>query len=269
MSPLRLAVIGDPISHSRSPAIHNAALHALGIEGTYVARHVTTDDVNEVFAEIRRGDLDGINVTMPHKIAAAALCDELSDDARASDSVNTVVRRPDGTLVGHSTDVSGLRSIWKRKLPHDRAVLVLGTGGAAAAACLAASGRTVYVSARRAEAVTALSHKLPIDIIPIPWETAVVEAVVINATPLGMHGEALAEPILRLASAVVDMAYGDEPTPAVSRARELGLPLADGIDVLVAQAADAFRLWTSMEPPVDVMTAAARKPLSEDSRTPN
>ena len=262
MSPLRLAVIGDPISHSRSPAIHNAALHALGIEGTYVARHVTTGDVNEVFAEIRRGDLDGINVTMPHKLAAAALCDELSDDARASDSVNTVVRRPDGTLVGHSTDVSGLRSIWKRKLPHDRAVLVLGTGGGA-------SGRTVYVSARRAEAVTALSHKLPIDIIPIPWETAVVEAVVINATPLGMHGEALAEPILRLASAVVDMAYGDEPTPAVSRARELGLPVADGIDVLVAQAADAFRLWTSMEPPVDVMTAAARKPLSEDSRTPN
>ena len=94
----------------------------------------------------------------------------------------------------------------------------------------------------------------------IPWETAVVEAVVINATPLGMHGEALAAPILRLASAVVDMAYGDEATPAVLEARELGLPVADGIDVLVAQAADAFRLWTRMEPPVDVMTAAARNP---------
>lgn len=259
--PLRLAVVGDPISHSRSPLIHGAALDALGIEGSYTAIEVDTAAMTAIVEDIRRGDLDGVNVTMPHKGVAAALVDELTADAGRARSVNTIVRRPDGTLVGHSTDVSALRRLWPLDPPTP--ILVLGAGGAAAAACLAAEEGTLYVSARRPEAVTHLRHQLEMDLVRVPWATAVVGAVVVNATPMGMSGEALDRRLLELGGGLVDLAYGPSPTPAVEVARELGLPTVDGLEVLVAQAADSFRLWTGRLAPVDVMLEALRKSSRE------
>lgn len=252
---LQLAVVGDPISHSRSPVIHNAALRALGMDGLYTARRIRGPEMEEVMAELRRGGLHGINVTMPLKGVAAALVDDLSPDARRSGSVNTVVRRPDGTLIGHSTDISAMRRLWPA--PRPSPVLVLGAGGAAAAACLAATGRTLYVSARRSGAVPALSDKLSMELVEVPWATAVVEAVVVNATPLGMQGESLPARIVPLASSLVDLAYGDDTTPATDEARRRQLPTVDGIEFLVAQAADSFRLWTGREPSLEAMTEAA------------
>lgn len=267
MDPINLSVIGDPISHSRSPAIHSAALAALGLTGTYTARQVRSGELEALMGEIRTGSLDGVNVTMPHKTAVAGLCDRLDPDASASLSVNTVVRR-EGELVGFSTDVSGLRRLW-RTMPPDRPVLVLGNGGAAAAACLAAQGRTLYVSARRSEAAAELVGRIDRPAVVIPWGTAVVEAIVVNATPLGMKGEPLADRVVELASGLVDMAYGPDETPAVARAKEMKIPVSDGIDVLVAQAADSFKLWTGLEPPISVMESAARNRSSEGSSTPN
>lgn len=266
-APLCLAVVGDPISHSKSPAIHNAALAALGIEGTYVARRARGPDMEQVFADLRSGALDGINVTMPLKGVAAALVDELDPDARRAGSVNTVVRQPDGLLLGYSTDTSALRRLWPVDSPSP--THVLGAGGAAAAACLAARGRTLYVSARRPGAVAALGDSLALSLVEVPWGSAVVDAVLVNATPLGMHGESLAPRQVRLAAGLIDLAYGDETTPAVTAAREAGIPTVDGIEFLAAQAADAFSLWTGRDAPIDIMVAAARNYSSERPPTPN
>jgi shikimate dehydrogenase len=264
---LRLAVVGDPISHSRSPDIHRAALGAVGIEGSYDALRVDSDGMSQIVEDIRRGALDGVNVTMPHKGVAAALVDDLSQDARRARSVNTIVRHPDGTLVGHSTDVTALRRLWPVDTPAP--ALVLGAGGAAAAACLAAGQRTVYVSARRPEAVTHLRHQLEMDLVRVPWGTAVVGAIVVNATPVGMADDELEPRIVELAGAVIDLAYGPEETGTITLARSLGLAAVDGLEVLVAQAADAFRLWTGRDAPVDVMVEALRNSSRETRLTPN
>lgn len=261
--------MGDPIDHSRSPGIHTAAFAETGIEGTYVARQIASGQLDAVFEQLRAGALDGINVTMPHKPEAARLCDELSTEALRSSSVNTVVRLDDGRLIGHSTDVTALRRLWGRTLPTDHPVLVLGAGGAASAACLAARGRTIYASARRNGAVDALQNHLDRPVVSVPWESAVAEAVVVNATPLGMRGESLPSAVLRLAAGLVDLAYGDAATPAVDRARSVGLPVIDGLEVLVAQAVDSFRLWTGREPSFQALHEAARNYSRQADSAPN
>lgn len=258
---MRLAVVGDPISHSLSPVIHQAALAAVGIEGSYTTIRVDSEGMAGVVADLRQGKLDGINVTMPHKGIASALVDDLTADARRARSVNTIVRASDGTLVGHSTDVTALRRLWP--VASATPVLVLGAGGAAAAACLAGGDRHLYVSARRPEAVTHLRHQLEMELDRVPWGAAVVEAVVVNATPIGMSGEEFPPRIVDLAAAVIDLAYGENPTPLVASAVAAGLPVVDGRQVLVAQAADSFRLWTGREAPVSVMREALQNFSSE------
>lgn len=255
-------MIGDPIDHSRSPAIHTAALAHLGMDGTYTTLRVAAADVGATIERVRSGEFDGLNVTMPHKPAVARLMDRLTPEAERSQSVNTVVRDPDGRLAGHTTDVSALRRLWRSEaLPQDRPVLILGAGGAAAAACLAVSGSSVYIGARRPEAATALVTDLGLDMRTLAWGVAVADAVVVNATSLGMRGEELPDRVIDLACAVVDLAYGPAETPAVASARRRGLPVVDGLAVLVAQAADSFRLWTGVEAPVDVMMEAAEADL--------
>lgn len=258
--PIRLAVVGDPVEHSLSPVIHTAALESLGLAGGYKARRVDGDGLRVVMDELRAGALDGVNVTMPHKRLAAELVDELTVDARRSGSVNTIVRAGD-VLVGHTTDVSGLGRLWRqREIPSDRPILVLGSGGSAAAACLVVSGATVYMSARRIESTLALGAGLALELVPLRWGTAVSDAVVVNATPLGMGGERLPDRVVELCSALIDLPYAPTPTPAVDAARSRQVPVIDGLDLLVAQAADSFRLWTGRVPPSGVMEAAARNP---------
>jgi shikimate dehydrogenase len=254
---VKLVLLGDPVAHSRSPAIHEAALAACGIEGRYVARRVDEPGLYRAVAEIRAGALDGANVTMPHKRVAAAACDRLSPEASACRSVNTVV--PSGEeAVGHSTDVSGIRFLAAHLGCGDPAeILVLGAGGAAAAALVAFAGRRVFISTRRADAAVRLAASLGMAE-PHPWGEPRPGAVLVNATPLGMAGEPLPDGIVEAASALLDMPYGASVTPAVALARRLGIPAADGIDLLVAQAADSFRLWTGIPAPLDVMEAAAR-----------
>ena len=267
---MKLAVIGDPINHSRSPAIHTAALRALGIDGSYVGLRVASEDVEAILARVRNGEFDGINVTMPHKRAAAELVDDLSDDARRSASVNTIVRGAGGRLSGHSTDITALRRLWRQSgLPVDRPALVMGAGGAAAAACLAVPSPTVYLSARRPEAARDLVAAVDRPVVVVPWQAAVSDSVVINATTLGMKGEELAGRVMMLASGLIDLAYGSDVTPAVAAARQRGIPTVDGLDVLVGQAGDSFRLWTGREPPWEAMAEAARNPSRPGTGQPN
>lgn len=254
---MRLVLLGDPVAHSRSPAIHEAAMAACGIEGRYTVRRVDEEGLYRAVAEIRSGALDGGNVTMPCKGIAAAACDELSSEAAACRSVNTLVRR-NGAVMGFSTDVSGVRDVFERIAPDRSApVLVLGSGGAAAAALVALADRRVWIAARRHDAAVRLADSVGSGE-PYPWGRPLVEAVVVNATPLGMRGESLPDGVVEASGALLDMPYGPEATPATATAHRLGIPAADGVDLLVAQAAGSFRLWTGVDAPLSAMHAAAR-----------
>ncbi|MCH7585677.1 MAG: shikimate dehydrogenase [Acidobacteria bacterium] len=253
---MHLVLLGDPVEHSRSPAIHQAALRALGLTGTYVARRTDGDGVVAACVEIRDGALGGANVTMPLKKAALVAVDAASEPARRAGAVNTLCFRS-GAVFGENTDIGGFSDVWEhRGLPDDAPILVLGAGGAAAAVMLAREGSEILASSRRRGAVTELASQLGVTVSEVPWGVAVVGAVVVNATPLGMAGELLPEGIVDAAVGLFDLAYGADTTPAVAEAGQR--PVADGIDMLVAQAARSFEMWTGRRAPLEVMETAAR-----------
>ncbi len=258
---IRLAVLGDPIAHSKSPAMHQAALDALGIEGVYEARRVGTAGMEEQADLVRSGELDGANITMPHKEKAFLLCDGVSDPASQAESVNTWCREGH-SLIGHSTDIVGIRQCWDEVGFEDHPVLILGSGGVSRAAVVALGDRQLMISSRPEDADFTLLERCGVNGTWIPWGEAVEHAVIFNCTPLGMRGEHLPAGLMESAEGLIDMVYGPEPTPAVRAALEMQIPVIDGIDLLVAQAEASFRLWTGVEPPPGVMAAAARKASS-------
>jgi shikimate dehydrogenase len=253
---VKLVLLGDPVRHSLSPTIQNAALAAASLVGSYEARTVDEAGLRGAFLEIRSGALDGANVTMPHKHRAALLCDRLEPLAQRTGAVNTLVR-VGSEVIGHNTDIAGILGAWAENgLPVGRTVHVLGAGGAAAAALLAFEHGDVIVSARRQSAGMRLADSVGVSVDEVPWGSAVPGAVVVNATPLGMHGESLPEGVLTSATGLLDMAYGPAPTPAVLEMRARNLPAADGSDMLLAQGAASFRLWTGRSASVTGMRAA-------------
>jgi shikimate dehydrogenase len=178
---------------------------------------------------------------MPLKEEAAHLCDLFTPEAERSGSVNAL-KSHDGRVIGHSTDVVAFREILDRWAHHP--IYVLGAGGAARAA-LAAAGEdaTAFVSARRHEAALALAERFE-GVTALSWDYSMPGGVLINATPLGMRGEPLPDGRLESSLALVDLPYGKQATPAVTAARELGIPVVDGIEFLAIQAAAVFTWWT-------------------------
>ncbi len=260
---LKLAVLGDPIGHSLSPRLHTAALRAAGIEGSYEARRVDENGMAVAIEEIRRGELHGANVTMPHKRLAARLVDELGGQAARAGSVNTLVVRG-STVVGESTDVAGIRLAWDG-LPEGPA-LILGGGGAAAAALLALEGRPLIVAARSSAAAIRLIERTGVAADYAEWASPIAGAVIVNATPLGMAGESLPPGLLEAASGLFDMPYGPLPTEAAKAATSLGIPVVEGVEMLLAQAALSFELWTGVAAPLRAMQAVLE---ADHSAEPN
>jgi len=255
---MRYAVVGDPVEHSRSPAIHNAGFKALGIGSEFGHMLVPADGFDQAILALCSGQLDGVSVTMPHKLNAFEAADERSDTALRTGAVNTLIVE-DGALIGHNTDVAGVRHALEAvEADAEDPILLLGHGGAAAAALLAVAGRDIYLSGREIEKADALIRRVDVEATPIPWGEPVPMATVINATPIGMAGEFLPAGVVERAAALIDMPYGDERSPAVAHALALGLPTADGITMLVGQAAGAFTLFTGEEAPIFVMDEAAR-----------
>lgn len=263
------AVIGDPVRHSLSPTIHNAAFAALGLDWVYVALPVAAGRGAEAVAAMRVLGIEGLSVTMPHKATVAAAVDRRSAVAERLGVVNCVFTDGD-ELVGDSTDGDG----FVRSLAHDSGislagarVMILGTGGAAKA-IIEAVGRAqpaelVVVSRdlnRAAEVATALAPG-------VGRAGAVSEAgamdVVVNATPVGMaggpdpDGQPLPADLLTSAHTVVDIVYNPRVTPLLAAAGQAGATAVGGVGMLIHQAALAFEHWTGREAPVDAMTAAA------------
>lgn len=255
---MRFAIVGDPVEHSRSPAIHNAAFESLGISAEFDFWKVSRERFSDVEGALRTRELDGASVTMPHKHHAFEATDVLSDTARRTGAVNTMVLR-NGGLFGHNTDVMGvlhaLNAVGTRQ---DEPVLILGTGGAAAASLVAVEGREISVSGRNAAASQALIDRVGVEAGVVPWGTWVQSATVINATPLGMHRESLPAGVTERAGALIDMTYGDQRSPAFTDAMAFGIPAADGLTMLVGQAVEAFEVFTGQQASVLVMEQAAR-----------
>jgi shikimate dehydrogenase len=257
-------LIGDPVAHSRSPAILNAGFRAADLNWIYVAFPVPRGQGAEAVRAARALGLAGLTVTMPHKADAAAACDDLTPDAAALGAVNVVTVEPDGTLAGSSTDGEGfVRSVRDEGFdPAGTDVLVAGAGGAARAivVALGGAGARVTVAGRRRQAAEAAAGLVPgghgarLDEVD-PG----VFALVVNATPLGMHGEEGPVPVERLnpGQLVVDTVYHPMETPFLAAARARGIRAANGLGMLVHQAALAFEGWTGVEAPLAVMRAAA------------
>ena len=258
------AVIGDPIEHSRSPAIHNAAFEASGLDWVYVALRVASADLADAVAGFRAMGIAGLSVTTPHKTSIVSLLDRSSPSAETLGAVNCVTR--DGEdLVGHNTDGDGLVDALLETGfdPRGRRCLVLGAGGAARAAVLAlgvAGAAEVGVAARRAEAAAAAAVLAGPAGRAVPFDAGPYELVV-NATPLGM-GPSDPIPVpaegISPGQTVVDLAYAAGMTPFLGAAAAVGATCVDGLCPLLHQAARAFALWTGHSAPLDVMRVALR-----------
>jgi shikimate dehydrogenase len=247
--------------------MHRAALAHAGLPGDYQARDVDAAGFAIPVDELRRGVLDGANVTMPHKQLACRTSDRQTDRATRIGAVNTLVMR-DGELVGDSTDVDGIRMAWEtRALPVDAPVVILGAGGAAGAALLATEGMPQYVMARRPQQAAALVKHVGVDAVVVAWEDAAPSGVVVNATSIGMGGEVLPEQVLDGACGLLDMAYGFVATPAVAALRDARIPVADGLDMLVGQAASSFAIWTGIDLDPDIFRRAGEHELLKRSQS--
>jgi len=266
-------IIGWPVEESLSPAIHNAAFQALGMDWTYVALPVPPRKLRRALRKLRRTDrFGGANVTMPHKDAAARLVDELTEDARLLRAVNTVVVGARG-FSGHNTDAPGFTRFLEEDAGYDpagRSALVLGAGGAARACALAlARGGVAGLTVAARDPTRAVAALGPLEgtsvrTAAIPWDggRAVRADVVVNATPVTDPGE-LPLPPLGPERLVVDLWYRPAVTPLVAAAREAGAAAFTGLGLLVHQAALSFELWTGQAAPVAAMSAAALAALTE------
>ena len=274
-TPLTLAaVIGAPVGHSLSPAIHNAAFRALGLPWVFVAWEVPEGYAPEALASMERFGVAGLSVTMPHKSAVAQALDSLAEEAEILGAVNCVVREAgaDGEtkLTGHNTDGYGIIASLKEDAgfnPEGADCLILGAGGAARAAvlALARTGAARVAVANRTPERAKRAAALAGDKGEVVQADAAGEFdLVINATPLGM-GELKDETpmspmLLRPEQTVLDLIYNPAETAFLVQARDKGINAHNGLGMLVHQAARAFELWTSQPAPLEAMTSAVLSP---------
>ena len=271
----RLGVLGWPIAHSRSPAMHNAALRELGLAPAWTYQRLPVPaEPPGLFEETTRAlggaGFHGANVTIPHKQRALALADEASAAARAIGAANTLTFAPGGTIAAENTDAPGLIAAMERAghSPRGLTATVLGAGGVARAAVWAlreSGAREVSVWNRTRARAQELASALEARVVPLPESTDIL----INCTSVGLVRPASAtESGLNLLSLehdlvgrysyVVDFVYAQGSTELLAAARAHGVPTLDGRELLVAQGALSLERWTGRPAPLDVMRRAAR-----------
>jgi shikimate dehydrogenase len=277
-------VLGFPISHSRSPAMHTAALRATGIDGMYVPLAIPPERVPELVAALRALNVQGVNVTLPLKTVIMPLLDELTPAARAVAAVNTVIAR-NGQLLGDNTDAEGLsRSLLAEGVALAGAnVVVLGAGGAArasvyglalaGAARIAIAARNVSEAERLARELapacgnTALrafalgnNDDLKLELsrasLLVQSTSATLETSGVGSAAARAFAEALPLDELPVHAAVVDLVYKPRQTAVLERAKQRGLKTVDGLGMLLHQGALAFERWTGVPAPLEAMRRA-------------
>jgi shikimate dehydrogenase len=280
----KVALFGWPVAHSLSPAMHNAAFRALGLDWRYVLLPVPPEQLKTGLAGLLSGEHEGANVTVPHKSAVMDYLDEIDEAAGAIGAVNTIAVRGK-RLIGYNTDAPGfLRALHDAGLePSGRCALVLGAGGAArsVAFALAEAGCAVTIynrTVRRAEALAGHLQGLELSgpAVSVPGEAALRTLdlnrfdLLVNATTVGMWPDCEDSPWpdgLSIPSRwkVFDLVYNPLETRLLREARRAGARAIDGLGMLVWQGALAFELWTGEAPPVSLMRAAALEALGSDA----
>lgn len=265
-------IFGDPVAHSLSPVMQNAAFAHCRIDAIYVPFHVCSDHLATAVSSLRALDIKGINVTIPHKEAILPLLDDIDPDAARIGAVNTVVNR-NGYLVGYNTDSSGFLRSSREDLgfdPKDQQALLLGAGGAgraAAFALLAAGIGQVTIANRSLDRARKLAATMPLDqqrqkLVPIAYGTPeFLQALsgadlIVNTTSVGLHGEPLDFlPLenIKGSALIFDMVYSEAGTALTQAAALRGLRWVDGLSLLAAQGEDAFFIWTNKRLPSGFM----------------
>jgi shikimate dehydrogenase len=295
---LRFAVIGSPVGHSRSPAMHEAAYRALGLPHVYEKIETSADELPARVDALRRGEFAGLNVTVPHKQKVLKLVDEVHASARATGAANTLVRTPEGRVRAHNTDTPALAEEIARLAGNAARLrggvgLVIGTGGAARAAIVALAshllvGRVLVRGRSLGETGHAVAYVREIDrILAAAGGRGVAVALgadglhapdtedarlvaIVQATSCGMKGAAPGDVVANAVrweqvsqdAVALDVVYAPQRTPFLERARARGLAFDNGLGMLARQGALAFELWLGLPPPVAIMRAAIDDSIS-------
>ena len=266
-------VLGHPVGHSRSPAMHNAAFAALGLDWRYYKLPVPPELFAETVQALPASGYRGANVTIPHKVAALGVADAATPSARGSGAANTLTFGPEGTIEADNTDVGGFLDALPDS-PRGRRALVLGAGGAGRAVAWAlreAGAAAVLVWNRTPTKAEELARELDLEDVPRP----AAADIVVNATSVGLASgddlvagrreSAREEAVAALGldrvpspEVVVDLVYAEGETPVLAWGRGVGARTVDGLEVLVCQGARSFERWTGRRAPLEVMRAAAR-----------
>jgi shikimate dehydrogenase len=275
----RFAVVGDPVAHSRSPAMHAAAYRALGLSHVYEAVRAAASELPGVVDAVRSGSYDGLNVTVPHKERVLSLVDDIDPTARVIGAANTLVRSTGGRITAHNTDAPALAEELRRLMQAhhswaDARALVLGSGGTARAAVAAFAQLGVREIAVRARAFEdpvrrdRFVQAAPAPIAPQPWRSSPSSEAgtfaIVQATSAGMRGADPGEVVAGVVdwnalpdiAVAIDVVYAPRDTPFLRAARERGLRCDDGLGMLARQGALAFELWLGVPAPLEVMRAA-------------
>lgn len=261
------AVYGHPISHSASPAMHNAAMAALGLNWRYLACEVHPDNLRAAIAGAKAMNFVGLNLTVPHKLLALEMMDTLDESARTWGAVNTVRFEANGA-VGFNTDADAITRALREDLkfePRGKRVLLLGAGGAGrvAALKLAQEGAELYLVNRTIAKAEAIAAELKDAPVKVGYPKGDVD-LVLNATSLGLKSE---DPLpfqpesfsLARAGAAYDMIYRPAETAFLRAAKAAGCRATNGLGMLLYQGAKALELWTGRIPPITIMREALMK----------
>jgi shikimate dehydrogenase len=277
----RVALIGRPLRRRHSQVMHDAAFTAAGIDARYELRELDAGAVADFVAQARGPEWLGFQITAPYKRDVMALLDAIEPEAAAIGAVNSVIRAPDGSLVGFNTDAPGFAAAVRRDLGLElegSRVVVAGAGGAAHAvahAAVSAGAAEVRVAARRLPPAEALAERVGGGVVPATLddpellEALAAADLLVNATTVGMlsPGTVVDAELLGAHAAVFDLVYVPLETDLLRAARARGLRAAGGASMLVAQAVIAFRRWTGAGDVTDVMQAAVA-PLLKGSAAP-
>lgn len=281
-SPIRLGVLGDPVAHSLSPQMHNAALKHYKIGMQYARFQIPADDLADALKKLRELDFVGVNLTVPHKIAALSLLDDIDPEAKRMGAVN-VIKIQDGNLGGFNTDGRGFSRAVREEFSvdlRDLRILILGAGGGARAIamqCAKEDCERLVIANRTVETAKKLAEELrhyfagprvlgPVARLQaIPWEENAFRFqianvdLIVNATPVGLHRSDPSPIPARLLAPhlmILDTIYSDRRTPLIAAAHGAGARAANGLSMLLHQGALAFELWFEREAPIEVMRAA-------------
>lgn len=278
-----IGIIGDPIEHTLSPVMHNAAFAHLGLDYIYIPFRVAREDLAVALAGIKALGFTGVNVTIPHKEAVLPLLDELAPEAEVIGAVNTI-HNVGGRLYGYNTDGPGFVSSLKEEGgcdPAGKRVTILGTGGAARAVALQlalAGAAHIIILGRRLEKAEAIKDAIKLGVPDCQVTTGLIgkgelakhvqqAQVLIDTTPVGMYPRVEDEPLvgremLHRDLVVCDLVYNPVQTLLLQEAEALGCRTLSGFEMLVRQGALAFKIWTGREPPLEIMRKVVREKLA-------